>query len=132
MERNSEITGYVVTYITTSDALRPTRQASEEEVFVITGTDAESRVFTASGLLPQTNYTFTVRANNSESLLGPSATLSTNIGVPEGNLITVEPLIKDPPRKGQPLKGHSSERLSHSSSKISKEKMTISTKYLIQ
>ncbi len=88
LERNSEIAGYMVTYSKASDDSRPTRQASEE-VAIISGTGPESRTFTASGLLPQTSYTFTVRANSTEGMLGSPTVTSINSGVPNGKLIQI-------------------------------------------
>ena len=50
----------------------------------VSGTSNSDRMFTASGLLPRTNYTFEVAAVSSEGT-GPFSTGSTNeTAVPEG------------------------------------------------
>ena len=72
LERNSEITGYILTYSTAT----ATSGQTFENAVNISGTGPENRVFTVSELLPQTDYIFTVRAVNSDGLMGPPATLS--------------------------------------------------------
>ena len=48
------------------------------------GTGLADRVFTATGLLPRTSYTFNVMAVNSEGEVGPPATISDITATPEG------------------------------------------------
>lgn len=88
LERNTEITGYLVAYDIAADDPRPARQTSDQMV-LISGTEPGSRVFTASGLLPQTNYIFTVSANSSEGQ-GPAAEITINSGVPEGKNLLMQ------------------------------------------
>ena len=58
------------------------------------GTDLADRVFTATGLIPRTTYTFNVMAVNSEGEVGPSATILANTEAP---VITETPVITDTP-----------------------------------
>ena len=46
------------------------------------GIDLADRVFTATGLIPRTTYTFNVMAVNSEGEVGPPATILANTGTP--------------------------------------------------
>ena len=77
LQRNSEITGYRVIYRRTG-VTDPLLEAS------LVGTETADRVFTATGLLPRTNYTFNVMAVNSNSEVGPPATISAITATPEG------------------------------------------------
>ena len=63
---------------------RVTRQLLEINVQNVTGTDRADRVFTATGLLPRTNYTFNVMAVNSEGEVGPPATVEAITATPTG------------------------------------------------
>ena len=46
------------------------------------GTETADRVFTATGLQPQTSYTFSVMAVNSEGEVGPPAAILANTETP--------------------------------------------------
>lgn len=86
LQRNSEITGYRVTYQSTPTS-RQTRQLAEDvELANVTvdGTNTADRRFTAMRLLPRISYTLNVMAVNSESQIGPAATMSAITDVPEG------------------------------------------------
>ena len=75
IDRNSEITGYTVRHGQTGSTT-----VNES----VSGTSNSDRMFTASGLLPRTNYTFEVAAVSSEGT-GPFSTGATNeTAVPEG------------------------------------------------
>ena len=65
IDRNSEITGYTVRYGQTGSTTTVMESVS--------GTSDSDRMFTASGLIPRTNYTFEVAAVSSEST-GPFST----------------------------------------------------------
>ncbi len=71
--RNSEITGYEVTFGPSSSSTRTTES--------ITGT--EMRTFTAISLIPRTQYTFQVTPL-SDSGNGPSATVTSQTTLPPG------------------------------------------------
>ena len=91
LQRNSEITGYVVTLGRSTGDNRMTRQVLEDEMTVnIAGTDIESRRFNATGLQPRSNYTFSVMAVNREGQQGPLAYVLASTGVPTGNANTYE------------------------------------------
>ena len=77
LQRNSEITGYRVTYRRTGI----TEPLLEE---TLVGTEIADRVFIATGLLPRTSYTFNVMAVNNDSEVGPPATISNITATPEG------------------------------------------------
>ena len=69
MDRNVEVTGYVVGYALTSD---PEDRVTDDD----DGTDASDRMETVPGLIPRTNYTFDVAAfhfdfDNRVLLIGP-------------------------------------------------------------
>ena len=68
IDRNSEITGYTVRYGQTGST--PTVMES------VSGTSDSDRMFTASGLIPRTSYTFEVAAVSSEGT-GPFSTGTT-------------------------------------------------------
>ena len=68
IDRNSEITGYIVRYAQTGN----TTTVSES----VSGTSDSDRRFTASGLVPRTSYTFEVAAVSSEGT-GPFSTAIT-------------------------------------------------------
>ena len=65
IDRNSEITGYTVRYGQTGSTTTVMESVS--------GTSDSDRMFTASGLIPRTNYTFEVAAVSSEGS-GPFST----------------------------------------------------------
>ena len=65
IDRNSEITGYTVRYGQTGSTTTVMESVS--------GTSDSDRMFTASGLIPRTNYTFAVAAVSSEGT-GPFST----------------------------------------------------------
>lgn len=111
LDRNSEITGYRISYkrpppsTTTQsnsnndDSSSSSRVARRqvldyEEVVNITGIESLHRQFTASGLLPQTNYTFSVEAVNAEEEVGPSTTITATTGIPEGTYTYLTPVGK--------------------------------------
>ncbi len=73
LTRNSEITGYEVTFGPTSSSTRTTES--------ITGT--QSRTFTVTGLIPRTQYAFQV-TSLSDSGNGPSATVTSQTSLPSG------------------------------------------------
>ena len=66
-----------------------TRAAGNQEMTTITGTDHGNRIFTATGLIPRTSYTFSVSAMNSENQNGVSITTTGSTTTPEGNNATV-------------------------------------------
>ena len=68
IDRNSEITGYTVRYGQTGSTTTVMESVS--------GTSDSDRVFTASGLVPRTSYTFEVAAVSSEGT-GPFSTGTT-------------------------------------------------------
>ena len=68
IDRNSEITGYTVRYGQTGSTTTVMESVS--------GTSDSDRMFTASGLIPRTNYTFEVAAVSSEGT-GPFSTGTT-------------------------------------------------------
>ena len=75
VQRNGRITQYQIA-ISTGDI-----------TLVEATTIALDRVmtFSATGLLPHTNYTFMVRAFNSDiSILGPSASINVSTSLPQG------------------------------------------------
>ena len=74
LERNSDISGYMLTYSESETGSRPARQAGN--MVTISGTSDENRTFIVSGLTPQTEYTLTVSAINSDNMMGPSATIN--------------------------------------------------------
>ena len=65
IDRNSEITGYTVQYSQTGSFTTVMESVS--------GTSDSDRMFTASGLIPHTSYTFEVAAVSSEGA-GPFST----------------------------------------------------------
>ena len=65
IDRNSEITGYTVRYGQTGSTTTVMESVS--------GTSDSDRMFTASGLIPRTNYTFEIAAVSSEGT-GPFST----------------------------------------------------------
>ncbi len=65
------------------------RAAGNLEMITITGTDPVNRIFTATGLIPRTSYTFSVSAMNSENQNGVSITTTGSTTTPEGNNATV-------------------------------------------
>ena len=67
IDRNSEITGYTVRYGQTG---------STTNDMSVSGTSDSDRMFTASGLIPRTSYTFEVAAVSSEGI-GPFSTGTT-------------------------------------------------------
>ena len=73
LTRNSDITGYEVTFGPTSSSTRTTES--------ITGT--EMRTFTVTGLIPRTQYTFQV-TSLSDSGNGPSSTVTSQTTLPSG------------------------------------------------
>ena len=76
IDRNSAITGYTVRYGQTGSTTTVMESVS--------GTSNSDRMFTASGLIPRTNYTFEVAAVSSEGT-GPFSTgTTTETAVPEG------------------------------------------------
>ncbi len=82
LTRNSEITGYEVTFGPTSSSTRTTES--------ITGT--EMRTFTATDLIPRIHYTFQV-TSLSDSGNGPSAIVPSKTTLPSGiylNLVTLQ------------------------------------------
>ena len=68
IDRNSEITGYTVRYGQTGSTTTVMESVS--------GTSDSDRMFTASGLIPRTSYTFEVAAVSSEGS-GPFSTGTT-------------------------------------------------------
>ena len=79
IHRNSEITGYTVRYQTGGAII-------VNESKLTSGISDSDRVFTASGLIPRTNYTFEVAAVSSEGI-GPFSTgTTTETTVPEGEV----------------------------------------------
>ena len=74
IDRNSEITGYTVRYGQTGSTTM-----SNESVL---GTS--NRMFTASGLIPRTSYTFEVAAVSSEGTGPFSIEITVKTTVPEG------------------------------------------------
>ena len=78
IDHNSEITGYTVRYGQTGS---PTTIMES-----VSGTSDSDRIFTASGLIPRTSYTFEVAAVSSEGT-GPFSTgITVETSVPEGML----------------------------------------------
>ena len=69
IDRNSEITGYTVQYGQTGSTTTVMESVS--------GTSDSDRMFTASGLIPRTSYTFEVAAVSSEGTTGPFSTGTT-------------------------------------------------------
>ena len=69
IDRNSEITGYTVRYGQTGSTTTVMESVS--------GTSDSDRMFTASGLIPLTDYTFKVAAVSSEGATGPFSTGTT-------------------------------------------------------
>ncbi len=61
-----------------------TRAAGNLEMTTITGTDPGNRIFTATGLIPRTSYTFSVSATNSDNQSGVSETTTGSTATPEG------------------------------------------------
>ena len=82
VQRNSEITGYRVTYGRTESPVAR-RQLGETQVVDIAGTADSDRQFTATGLLPRTSYTFSVVAVSSEGETGEPATITEMSAVPD-------------------------------------------------
>ena len=69
IDRNSEITGYTVRYDQTG--------STTNDMESVSGTSDSDRMFTASGLIPRTSYTFEVAAVSSEG----TGAFSTGIAV---------------------------------------------------
>ena len=69
IDRNSEITGYTVRY----------GQTGSTTIVMESGTSDSDRMFTASGLIPRTSYTFEVAAVSSEGTgpFSPGITVET-------------------------------------------------------
>ena len=84
IERNSNVTGYVVTYSRTEDGNDLARAAGNPEMSTIIGTDPGNRIFTATGLIPRTSYTFSVSAMNSDNQNGVSISTTGSTSTPEG------------------------------------------------
>ena len=80
LQRNSGITGYLVSY----GRMSPTGLPMAEESVGIEGVGAGSRVFTVVGLFPRTSYSLSVMAVNTEGQVGPSATIQHTTISPEG------------------------------------------------
>ena len=66
IDRNSEITGYTVRYGQTGSTTTVMESVS--------GTSDSDRMFTVSGLIPRTNYTFEVAAVSTNNGTGPFST----------------------------------------------------------
>jgi hypothetical protein len=89
VQRNSEITGYGITFGRTGGSI-VVRQLLEENMVAVNGTGPGDRTFTATGLLPRTSYTFNVRAVNGQGEVGPAASIMENTEMPEGKKATPE------------------------------------------
>ena len=74
-DRNSEITGYTVRYGQTGSTT-----VNES----VSGTSNSDRMFSASGLIPRTSYTFEVAAVSSEGTGNFSTGITVETAVPEG------------------------------------------------
>ena len=72
IDRNSEITGYTVRYQTGGATVMQSASGTSD------------RMFTASGLLPRTNYTFEVAAVSDEGTGNFSTATTVETAVPEG------------------------------------------------
>ncbi len=62
-----------------------TREAGNLEMITISGTDLGNGIFTATGLIPRTSYTFSVSAMNSDNQNGVSIITTGSTATPEGN-----------------------------------------------
>jgi hypothetical protein len=83
VQRNSEITGYGITFGRTGGSI-VVRQLLEENMVAVNGTGPGDRTFTATGLLPRTSYTFNVMAVNGQGEVGPAASIMETTETPEG------------------------------------------------
>ena len=81
IDRNSEITGYTVQYGQTG--------SSTTVMESVSGTSDSDRMFTLTGLIPRTSYTFEVAAVSSETIghFNSSATVAT--AIPSGKFTVV-------------------------------------------
>ena len=77
IDRNSEITGYTVRYGQTGSTTTVMESVS--------GTSDSDRMFTASGLIPRTSYTFEVAAVSSEGTGTFSTGTTVETSLSEGN-----------------------------------------------
>ena len=77
IDRNSEITGYTVRY---------GRPGSTTVMESVLGTSDSDRVFTASGLIPHTSYTFEVAAVSSEGTGPFSSRITVMTSTPTGKV----------------------------------------------
>ena len=73
-DRNGEITGYTVEYSST----RPPHTGT------VTVSGSSTTRLVVGGLLPRTNYTFSVRAVGADDMIGPSASQSSFTSTPSG------------------------------------------------
>ena len=84
-DRNSEITGYTVRYGQTGSTTTVMESVS--------GTSDSDRMFTASGLIPRTSYTFEVAAVSSEGT-GPFST-GTSVETSGHNGTTIDVIVSN-------------------------------------
>ena len=78
-ERNGRTDGYRVIYY-------PASNPSDRVARLLVGTDNNDRIFTITGLPPQTSYTFEVQAANPDiDARGPPAFYTANTTAPQGN-----------------------------------------------
>ena len=78
IDRNSEITGYTVRYGQTGSTTTVMESVS--------GTSDSDRMFTASGLIPRTSYTFEVAAVSSEGTGPFSSRITVMTSTPTGKV----------------------------------------------
>ena len=88
IDRNSEIIGYRVTFGPTLTSIRTTE--------IVTGTD--TRTFTASGLIPRTQYTFEVIPfSASAGGISDDVTIATTLPAGIPNIVLLNPTSPPPP-----------------------------------
>ena len=85
MDRNAEITHYGLSYGLTSDSNDPNN-------IVEIRVDDDTRTFTATGLIPRTEYTVKVRAERLKTIffIGPFANTIVTTRAAEGMLVVTE------------------------------------------
>ena len=83
-ERNGHTDGYRVVYY-------PTLRSNDRVAWISFGTGDNDRMFSITGLPPQTNYTFEVQASNPNiNMRGPPAFYTASTTAPQGKCIIYE------------------------------------------
>ena len=79
VDRNGRIDSYIVTFY-------PTSNPSDRNGRTVLGTGDSDRMFSLTGLPPQTSYTFEIEANNPLIRGGPNAPITASTTMPQGEL----------------------------------------------